>query len=80
MYYIRTLQPTITTTHFTNLEKTPMNRSQQLSTPYKRLIDPADSSKTLKTNNGRLPRWATYNLTNNKRLLNCDKKRIETQQ
>ena len=57
-----------------------MNRSQQLSTPYKRLIDPADSSKTLKTNNGRLPRWATYNLTNNKRLLNCDKKRIETQQ
>ena len=51
-----------------------MNRSQQLSTPYKQLIDLADSSKTLKTNNGRLPRWATYNLTNNKRLLNCDKK------
>ena len=47
---------------FTNLEQIPLNRSQQLPAPYK-----------LQEND-----WTTDNLTNNKRLLNCDNRRIET--
>ena len=39
-HVLRILQTTITTTSwFTNLEQTPLNHSQQLSAPYKRLID-----------------------------------------
>ena len=38
--YLRILQTTITTTSWlTTLEQTPLNHSQQLPTPYKRLID-----------------------------------------
>ena len=39
---------------FTNLEQTPLNRSQQLPAPYKRLIEEND--------------WRTDNLTNNRRI------------
>ena len=39
-HVLRILQTTITTTSwFTNLEQTPLNHSQQLPAPYKRLID-----------------------------------------
>ena len=47
---------------FTNLEQIPLNRSQQLPAPYK-----------LQKND-----WTTDNLTDNKRLLNCDNRRIQT--
>ena len=54
---------------FTNLEQTPLNRSQQLPALYKRLID--EIKDLLREND---------NLTNNRRLFNCDKRRIETHQ
>ena len=47
---------------FTNLEQTPLNRSQQLPAPYKRLID------EIKQNQLRENDWTTDNLTNNRRL------------
>ena len=59
---------------FTNLEQTPLNRSQQLPAPYKRLID------EIKKNYLRENDWRTDNLTNNKRLFNCDNRHIETHQ
>ena len=59
---------------FTDLEQTPLNRSQQLPSPYKRLIDEIKQNK-LRENDR-----TTNNLTNNKRLLNCDDRRIETYQ
>ena len=54
---------------FTNLQQTPLNRSQQLPAPCKRLID------KFKQNYRR-----SENLTNNRRLFNCDNRRIETHQ
>ena len=59
---------------FTNLEQTPLNRSQQLPAPYKRLIN------EIKQNWLRENDWRTDNLTNNIRLFNCDNRRIETHQ
>ena len=59
---------------FTNLEQTPLNRSQQLPAPYKRLID------EIKQNHLRENYWRTDNLTNNGRLFNCDNRRIRTHQ
>ena len=41
---------------FTNLEQTPLNRSQQLPAPYKRRFDGLKND------------WTTDNLTNNTRL------------
>ena len=43
---------------FTNLEQTPLNRSQQLPAPYKRLID------GIKKNYLRENDWTADNLTN----------------
>ena len=57
---------------FANLEQTPLNRSQQLPAPYKRLID---EIKQNQEND-----WRTDNLTKNRRLFNCDNRRIETHQ
>ena len=51
-----------TTINDSNLEQIPLNRSKQLPAPYK-----------LQEND-----WTTDNLTNNKRLLICDNRRIET--
>ena len=59
---------------FTNLEQTPLNRSQQLLAPCKRLI------AEIKQNKLRENDWRTDNLTNNRRLFNCDNRRIETHQ
>ena len=59
---------------FTNLEQTPLKRSQQLPSPYKRLIDEIKQNK-LREND-----WTTDNLTNNRRLFDCDNRRIETHQ
>ena len=42
--------------------------------PYKRLIDEINQNE-LRENY-----WRTDNLTNNRRLFNCDKRRIETHQ
>ena len=53
---------------FTNLEQTPLNRSQQLPAPYKRLIDEIKQNK-LREND-----WRTDNLTNNRRLLDGSKR------
>ena len=51
-----------------------LNRSQKLAALYKRLIDGLKQNK-LRENN-----WTTDTLTANKRLLNCDNRRIETHQ
>ena len=59
---------------FTTLEQTPLNLSQQLPAPYKRLTD------RIKQNQLRENDWTTENLTNNKRLFSCDIRRIETHQ
>ena len=74
MYYVfyRLLSTTHVRSWFTNLEQTPRNRSQQLPAPYKLLID------GIKQNWLRENDWTTDNLTNNERLFNCDKRRIET--
>jgi len=60
---------------FTNLEQRPLYRSQQLPAPYKRLIDEIKQ----KTNYERTTGELTI-LTNNRRLFNCDNRRIETHQ
>ena len=39
MYSTDYYQPLTLESWFTNLEQTPLNRSQQLPAPYKRLID-----------------------------------------
>ena len=57
---------------FNNLEQTPLNRSQQLPAPWKRLIDDIKQNY-LRENDRR-----TDNLTNNRRLFNWDNRRIET--
>ena len=57
---------------FTNLEQTPLNRSQQLPAPYKTLFD--GIKQTNHEENG----WTTDNMANNKRLFNYDNRRIET--
>ena len=49
-------------------------RSQQLPAPYKRLIDGINQN-LLRRND-----WTTDNLTNLKRLLKYDNRRIETHQ
>ena len=49
-----------------------LHRSLQLPAPYKRLID------EIKQNQLRENDWTTNNLTNNRRLFNCDKRQIET--
>ena len=59
---------------FINIEQTPLNGSQQLPGPYKGLIE------GLNQNLARENDWTTDNFTNNKRLLNCDNRRIETHQ
>ena len=56
------------------LTKTPLNRSKQLPATYKRPINGVKQNK-LREND-----WATYNLTNNKQLLNYDIRRIATPQ
>ena len=53
---------------FTNLEQMLLKCSQQLPAPYKRLIDEIKQN-LLREND---------NLTNNRRLFNCDNRRIET--
>ena len=59
---------------FINLEQTPLNISQQLPAPYKRLID------EIKQNYLRDNEWRTDNLIDNRSLFNCDNRRIETHQ
>ena len=59
---------------FINIEQTPLNGSQQLPGPYKGLIE------GLNQNLARENDWTTDDFTNNKRLLNCDNRRIETHQ
>ena len=60
---------------FANLEQTPLNRNQQLPTKrYKRLINGIEQN-LLREND-----WTTNDLTNNKRLFNCDNRRIGTHQ
>ncbi|CAH3106828.1 unnamed protein product, partial [Porites lobata] len=54
---------------FSNLEQSPLNRSQKLPAPYKQLID------EIKQNYLRENDWRTDNLTNNSQLLtvnNCE--------
>ena len=58
---------------FTNLEQKPLNRSQ-LPAPYKRLID------EIKENQLRENDWTTDNLSNNRRLFNCNNRWIEAHQ
>ena len=58
----------------TDLGKTPLNRSQQLPAPYKRLI------YEIKQNLQRENDSTTDNLTNNRGLFNCDNRLIETHQ
>ena len=74
MYYVfyRLLSTTHFRSWFTNLEQTSRNRSKQLAAPYKLLID------GIKQNWLRENDWTTDNLANNRRLFNCDKRRIET--
>ena len=43
---------------FTNLEQTPLNRSQQLPAPYKRLVDESSKTNYLRTT-GELTIWLT---------------------
>ena len=76
MYYVfyRLHQRLTLESWFTNLEQTPLNSSQQLPAPYKQLIDEIKQNK-LREND-----WSTDNLTNNKRLRNCDNRGIETHQ
>ena len=59
---------------FTNLEQTPLNRSQQLPAPYKRLIDEIKQTYYERTTE-ELTIWPTK-----RRLFNCDNRRIETHQ
>ena len=59
---------------FTNLEQTLLNRSQQSPAPYKRLID------EIKENQLRENDWTTDNLSNNRRLFNCNNRWIEAHQ
>ena len=58
---------------FTNLEQMPLNGSQVTSTIQKNLL--MESSKTNYEND-----WTTDNLTNDKRLFNCDNRQIKTHQ
>ena len=66
MYYVfyRLHQRLTLESCFTNLEQTPLNGSQQLPAPYKRLID------EIKQNELRENDWSTDSFTNNKRLFN----------
>ena len=74
MYTTDYYQLLILESWFTNLEETPLNRSQQLPAPYKRLI------YEIKQNLLRENDSTTDNLTNNRGLFNCDNRRIETHQ
>ena len=66
----------LSTTHWfiNNWEQTPLNRVQHLPAQYKWLID------GIKQNWLRDNDWTTDNLTNNKRLSNCENTRIEKHQ
>ena len=73
MYYV--FYRLLSTTHwFINLEQTPLNRIQHLPAQYKRLVD-GIKQNWLQDND-----WTTDNLTNNKRLSNCDNRQIEKHQ
>ena len=69
-----TINDSLSKAGMTNLEQTPLNRSQQLPAPCKWLIN------GLKQNYVRENDWSTDYLTNNKRLFNSDNRRIETHQ
>ena len=55
------------------LKQTPLNRSQTVTAPYKRLIDGLMKKKNQLQEND----WTTDHLINNKRLFSCDNRRIE---
>ena len=61
---------------FTNLEQTPVNRSQQLPARYKRLHSIDGLNQTQQGQNDS----TTENFTDNKRLFTCGNRRIETHQ
>ena len=58
---------------FTNLEQKPLNRSQ-LPAPYKRLIDEVKQDQIREND------WTRDNLKDNRRLFDCDNRRIEKHQ
>ena len=58
---------------FTNLEQKPLNRSQ-LPAPYKWLIDEVKQDQIREND------WTRDNLKDNRRLFDCDNRRIEKHQ
>ena len=59
---------------YDNKELTQMNHSQQLPALHKQLIDGFNQNWQWQND------WTTDNLTNNKQLLNCDRRQIKMYQ